>query len=257
MIERVLIKGEWWLPTNPDKKVRGTFNFNPKEGLKLDLLGVFDYTGLNRRLSNFEIILGESDSGQSITLYKCLETHLHHPTISSIGSSGFPTSNFEITMLMTNIHFSKIEDFELDKLCVRFNAMNDWLNSSCIDYTDDDSIKFVKKTDLVCVLKNNYKLTIEFDKERFENNQKHEVVMMEHVNIFIENISGKKTFFELLPYIDQMQDLLSFACVTAAYPIYLAGITSSNNYDFAGKIFNKPVEIIYALSDFAYDKAEV
>ena len=76
--------GEWWLPGQEDTKIIGVLNYDPIEGLRLNLEGFF-------RGNEFDVIVGKA-SGEQITLLSCfaltLVTPFHEmatyaPTVSS------------------------------------------------------------------------------------------------------------------------------------------------------------------------------
>lgn len=69
--------GEWWLPDDPDTKVPGVLSFSPDEGLRLHLIGGWDYqithpgengsTIVTDELKQWQVVLGTGD-GKAITL---------------------------------------------------------------------------------------------------------------------------------------------------------------------------------------------
>lgn len=71
-----------------------------------------------------EIILGFSQQGKNITLYKCSETSqkVHIP--------GIPESIFSANVGFIGVHFTKLSDIKFKKVSVRYNYLYEWLNIS-------------------------------------------------------------------------------------------------------------------------------
>jgi len=69
--------GEWWLPDDPNTKVPGVLSFSPDEGLRLRLIGGWDYqvthpgengsTIVTDELKQWQMVLGTGD-GEAMTL---------------------------------------------------------------------------------------------------------------------------------------------------------------------------------------------
>lgn len=69
--------GEWWLPDDPEKKVPGVLSYSPEKGLRLSLIGGWDYhvtrpgkngsTIVTDSLQRWPMVLGTGD-GKAITL---------------------------------------------------------------------------------------------------------------------------------------------------------------------------------------------
>lgn len=73
------LQGNWWLPSNPDKKISGILKCSKSGRVELEVMGTFfDLpTGIND-LPTLPIILGTSDNGKSITLVHCMHFNLEH-----------------------------------------------------------------------------------------------------------------------------------------------------------------------------------
>lgn len=70
--KNIEIKGMWYLPAHPEKRVAGILYYTPNKTLKLELIGSF----WGRKESIFEtdvtdVIYGEGSDAQKISLFYC------------------------------------------------------------------------------------------------------------------------------------------------------------------------------------------
>jgi hypothetical protein len=70
MLDSFEYSGEWWLPENPEKKVHGKLNYNPRARSILILDGALSEKP--EAGTYYKIILGISSNGKKMTLRKCL-----------------------------------------------------------------------------------------------------------------------------------------------------------------------------------------
>ena len=115
MIEEFKYEGEWWIPKNPENKVRGTLYFSPKDGIKLDLLGLFE----ENEQTIFEVILGSTIDGKEITLTRCMQYayEKHVP--------GGEISKLHISEIFIGEHFSSLSAIEFNRISIHFSYMNE------------------------------------------------------------------------------------------------------------------------------------
>ncbi len=99
MLEEIAYSGEWWLPNNPEEKVKGKLTFNQNDGARLKLEKSF--TQLPKT------ILGISTPiGRKITLQDCIAKH---PDQFWEGFLGNPYQVFAHRVLLGE-HFAQPED---------------------------------------------------------------------------------------------------------------------------------------------------
>lgn len=68
------IKGYWYLPLKPEEKYFGILHISNRVIIKLELFGYFEKKEINESLGFFpRRIFGLSDSGEKITLFRCLK----------------------------------------------------------------------------------------------------------------------------------------------------------------------------------------
>jgi ApeA N-terminal domain 1 len=67
------IRGHWWLPGTPNKKVSGTLSFDPKDGLTLKYMGHISHDPAPGVVieDHFEFIHGRSIDNLDVTLHHC------------------------------------------------------------------------------------------------------------------------------------------------------------------------------------------
>lgn len=86
MIAEFENRGIWFLPNKPDEKISGIPKYTPEKGVLLELIGAF-LTEQNE----FELILGEIESGKAVTLYN---SYIINHTFSATFNVSTIFSNF-------------------------------------------------------------------------------------------------------------------------------------------------------------------
>jgi len=89
------VKGRWWEPQQPDKKLNGILRFDPEDGARLEIFGAFP-CGLESNqmgLPDIPLIHGQAITGQVFTLLNSFTsrfgvvTQTTHPRSRAIVSS--------------------------------------------------------------------------------------------------------------------------------------------------------------------------
>lgn len=114
--------GLWWLPSNPENKVHGKLSYDVRKGTTLSLDGAF----LKNPDGIYEIILGKSSDGKSITLRNCLRTNLIS-TVHPPNSKHYKTSEFIVSIFFVGAHFLKQEDIKFTRLSIVPSQLEEWL----------------------------------------------------------------------------------------------------------------------------------
>lgn len=66
--------GTWWLPSSPERKVTGKTSFSDNDRIILELEGLLEPIGPGiLQFRHYPLILGQTQEGQSITLFDCFE----------------------------------------------------------------------------------------------------------------------------------------------------------------------------------------
>jgi len=241
MIENLKIKGKWWLP-GKISKIPGTFSFSPQEGLFLELQGSFKEKG--RYGFSIPIILGFSETGEQITLYKCYEKSLstHFPET--------PKSVFLVEYGFIGAHFVKSQEIKFKKVSVKYHYLNEWFNKSgfsicpsCSESTDRFQVKYKLPERVEIKLKNGFKISI--DTKVSPPPHQYFVALEKEVHIKEENFltiepPTELSFEEFLKWIHIFQELL-FVLIfdICIYPVEIYGYTTRNRDP------NEEIKIIY------------
>jgi len=117
--------GLWWLPSQEDHKVAGEATFVGEGQTKLVLQGAFAHEfkpGKIEYLPWYPIILGRTEAGQPITLFRCQETSVN---ISSIGQEiGKQECTVEIAFI--GAHFTDPQQILFKKVDIHYSYLPQW-----------------------------------------------------------------------------------------------------------------------------------
>jgi hypothetical protein len=131
MLEKTRYSGEWWLPANPENKIKGKFSFNQTEGAILNLEGAFaEYP---------KTIFGLSEAGRAITLQDCI-------ALTLVGLPSIPFKVFGHRVFL-GAHFNKSEDVKFNSFHCQMSNFFEWLWKSGIKYEGEASKNIVIKYD--------------------------------------------------------------------------------------------------------------
>lgn len=133
-MEEMIIKGYWWLPSNPDESIAGVLTYNGKDRSTLELFGcfkAFDSQHYRKFDPNAcELILGATQRGERYSL------------LNNIRSS-FSTSAYEICTFTTNIILEGIHVTDMKQKCfsgeiLSFKYLRNWYREDMIQVQDTD-----------------------------------------------------------------------------------------------------------------------
>src|SRR3990170_3176955 len=139
MLERVEIKGLWWLPENPDKQLPGTLTFSQEEGAYLELVGVFEDRLTDHKIESPKLILGISQSGKQITLHKCQYARGIIPVF------GLGGATYRAQFVFEGVHFNSEADIRFHNLCANYTDLDAWVDVygfTIDEIFDDRKIKY-------------------------------------------------------------------------------------------------------------------
>lgn len=245
--------GIWWLPENPEKQVSGTIYFDFKDGARLELIGSFaELKDLNAFLSP-KIILGLTQKGKYITLYKCFEKN------RDISFAGLINSIFSVKLVFIGCHFEKEEDILFEKLSISYSNLDEWVGYTGFriksKFEQKDSPKkfeIVYESPKKIEAKiNKFHLNIFFN-FNFKAESRFAIQLKQTTIIQIE--SDRSVHFRdyMDDIVDHTQDFFGLAIGQAAYPLTIVGkskasITKLNDGE---TVFND-ILIFYKLGSFA------
>ena len=135
MVDKIEIKGYWFLPHEPDNRVAGTLYFFPNKKMVLELIGSFhDPHAYMAALANGnnkckEVIWGESSDAKRITLLNC-------NAYGSLNfSCSFPMQKFNVQYCFQGIHLRNWADEIFNKITVKMPYLTKWVNHYCVHYS--------------------------------------------------------------------------------------------------------------------------
>ena len=120
------LKGKWWLPSTPERKIYGYLNYDLRNGAHLDLLESLKKVGgkvtISSKWQTIDKIFGMANN-REITLYK-----------------GAPHSLFEARMLNVFIgkHIEDVENLKIKEAEVSYTYLKEWVNKPLCIYPRKD-----------------------------------------------------------------------------------------------------------------------
>jgi hypothetical protein len=248
MIEEFEYKGDWWLPDNPQKRIKGMLKFKPSEGATLDLIGSFkDFKNFNIAL-DLDIILGETTNGKAITLYKCFEKS------SSMSLPGSITSLIFANYVFVGIHFQKAEAIVFKNMSVHYYHLDEWINKpNCtMEFPKDEeektvTIRYTLPQPIPIANDKQYKISINFNASIPTPSAKGVAIKQKAVIIIETTQEMAFEYYRTILY--QIQNFLCLGITEATYPIFISGTTEASKIELEGKSHYNPIEIFFQLSE--------
>ena len=236
MVEKFEYDGSWFLPNEREIQVPGKLKFDPDEGARLELIGIFKSAP-----DEAEIILGESIDGRAITLHKCFQTNLTTRT------PGLDTSTYYVNIIFIGIHFFNKEEIKFKKISVCFSYLNEWLNTpsfkvercankTVVECTKLAAIPFIKFDDYQILV--DIKTPINHNVAQGEMNIKQKA----HIYIVIDS-EEEKPFEELLKIMYKVKLFLSFGVSQPVYEMSMDGEKKIKEAE--GRICEDRIEVFY------------
>lgn len=248
MIKEFEHKGEWWLPDDPQKRIKGTLKFNSGEGALLDLIGSFkDFKSFVGTMKA-DIILGETTNGKAVTLYRCFEKS------SSMSFPGGITSVIFANYVFVGAHFLKTETILFKDVSVYYLHLDEWVNKyNCmVDIPKDEegrivNIKYVLPQPIPVANDNQYKISINFN-ANFPSPTVKEISIRQKAEIKIET-TVEMSFEYYMTLLYRIQNFLCLGMMEPTYPISIKGTAEASKIELNGKTYYNTVEIFFLLPE--------
>ncbi len=238
--------GLWWLPTDERHKVSGTITFSDDTGIKLNLIGSLSQNRHFGAPDRYPTILGQTNSGQFITLRSCLQIS-HRLTIP-----GFAVEEIIADEMYVGKHHTTLDLQHFQKAQVTFTYLTQWLAISGFSYQNTNTAEgFPEKVDVQYVFPEPVQVkvfdtSISISHTLNQDTKGHRVNLKESVSITFE--SQQALTLEqwrnkwLLPF----QNFLTFA---TGQPNRLADISVFSKYSYFtgqnGKKILRPITAYY------------
>lgn len=205
-------KGEWFLPGDESNKVVGVLTCCAISGIKLDLIGVFDFMNVR----SCEFILGITTNGLKVTLMKA---HVSQRTWEYIN-----TVSYTATYALIGEHYQNKNDLIFSEVRARFKNLNEWIgeygfNSIKQNWQDRAVQVDYKLPHPICFsitdqLQGKFNFT--FSTPTFSTI--HKAIIEQKSEVVFESSEGAD-FYELLSIATHFQYFLSLGTFEAEYPL--------------------------------------
>jgi hypothetical protein len=210
MLEEVIYSGEWWLPSNPEKRTKGKLSFNQTEGAILALESGFSEPP--------KVILGiSSQVGQKITLQDCIPLSWEFP--------GVPYKVFASRVFLGS-HFNQISDTKFKSLHCQFSNFFEWLWKYGIEVQGNEAKEFTlayKRPESISIpITPKLKISIDFTNSVEHRHTNGEVEIKQYANVSFYP-SQKKNMDEYLKLMQHFRNLLCLATQVSIFPQDITG----------------------------------
>lgn len=238
MKKNLNIKGQWWLPKNPDHKVFGTLEYSQSGSSKLELFGGLMLT------TEFVLIVGESSNGDKYTLNDC------HLSNFRSGTSGFNTVIYSVSEIFENVHFESPDEIAFQAISVQYANTTEWSRLSALkieqeffeakfslDFSlpEPKTVEFETGSELSLELYSRYPQFLREVSSKIE---------IEQFPVFTFRFNKTKNFAELqLKYVRHLQNLLTLAITRPVSVEFLIGHLKHPGFDLKSGETSRPVNI--------------
>src|SRR5665647_226041 len=123
--------GEWWLSkgsdlADPELKCFGTLTFSSGQGIKLNIMGHLEGPKLPKNLIGepVEMIWGQTEEGELITLFECQKVQI---TMGTVSTESYLVHSVFVSK---NAWFSPGEDITFTSLIFQYTHLAEWVGIS-------------------------------------------------------------------------------------------------------------------------------
>lgn len=258
MTENFKIIGEWFLPSNPDKRVHGTLEFIREEEITLEIYGSLTSDIFLPEFNDQEIILGLTSKSKQITLSGCYMTKSGGATLVQGRESGKSSVTYSIKYALVGLYVNEPSELLFDKVSCEIFNLDEWVGISGFHMTP--VFEKIKNYEISV----NYKLPepIEFkiDNEadgrfNFTANHPEASRYQKTVNVtqkvhFQVKTKTEKGIDDLLSYVFSFQNFLILAFYRSTYPLKIKLFGDRQKETFRdGKTSRKTIELFFISSN--------
>lgn len=158
MTEKFEVIGNWWLPDNPEKTLRGTLTYDPENGAILKVMGSFKTPDDATHFRDYDIINGIA--GTEITLFKCF---------TQSASTSFFDDDAQSVEYFANIVFKghifkNSSEIKFHHARANYNHLESWFfhhSISCTHTSDGNMTVATKKTEpVIAIIDENLRISL-------------------------------------------------------------------------------------------------
>lgn len=218
--ESIIYSGKWWLPSEKQKEIGILQIINDKEirlvlNFSLDIKPGKQINSTN----NFEIILGETDNDEKITLCNC-----HGDAIFG--------KLFKIEWVFIGEHFNTLEDIKFKSIELKYTYLDEWAypfwyTQSIYHGEKEDKTTYIKKVKTTYIKKSPTKISLDIPENKinlifhfnlinfFDNSNKK---YKEREVILLAESNEQKTFTKWWDIITIIRNFLILGTIKPIYP---------------------------------------
>jgi hypothetical protein len=257
MIDGFELKGMWWLPETPEKKVSGTLRFSQTEGTTLELIGSLEELKSGPiKIWETDIILGTPTKGNPITLFRCFEK------TKTINAPGMITQIIYADFILSGKHFTRQDDIKFQKIFLKLSNFDNWLQKTGFTVSPGHAlgktiVEYKKPEPIELFSIDLYKASIVFG---FTHplGAHTEVKMAQQTVIVLESNKNLIHLFDWMDIFRLLQDFFTFAVFSAIYPIDIRGVTEKDDpKGDAKKEISQEVKVYYSFPQVPEKQKEV
>lgn len=231
MTEPIEQKGIWWLPDKPTEQIHGILKFAPEEGVKLDLIGAFP-----KQADKFELILGFTEHGKSVTLYNSFEIQ-----------RGFSLPGMDTQKIYSNFaivgseHIDSLKKLKFQKAVIFLKHLDEWVNKREGFKIEQNwkekevTIKYKLPEGIETKIGSNFKLIINpTAKGPSLNIVQKEAKITQRINCIFSYVR-KKSFNDILEDISHFEQFLTLCTQRPTHPIEFYLLNKDNEGKFGNR----------------------
>jgi hypothetical protein len=213
MLDEVTYSGEWWIPSNPEKRISGKLTFNQDNGAILELVEPFS--------EPYKTIFGKNQFGIQMTLLECFPLSLNMP-----GSSYKILGQF----FLFGAHFENKQDALFDSFYCQISHLNDWILKSGLKIENEFSKNIVIKFDcpdtISIMISPDLKMDIEFQ-PLFSTNRNDSEIKLKQVTQISFHPTAKINLDEYLNLMHHFRNFLCLITQETVFPQKISGIVKN------------------------------
>jgi hypothetical protein len=244
------LKGFWWLPGSARNKLPGTLTYSQADGAILEIVGVFK----RERFSQIEhptIILGISQQGSPITLYKCLTTKLNDP-LTGLGSG---ESRYHARYMFEGVHFPSEEKIKFHEVQASFTDLDSWIDVYGFKIERDKiGEKYISKVSYelpetrLFNVDNVFNVGVGFSSSGPNASVvQTEIKITQRAYLLVKSKKGDINFDDLFQQFHRFSYLLQFGVQRIPYPLAVVGYSKRRSEKLdSKKTFYPPISIYYS-----------
>ena len=254
------IEGEFWLPSDKQKKITGILTVNQKQSIQLKLIGgsFFNIERLFQHHKPIDIINGLTINGKPLTLLECnvIKQNLSFP--------GSAITVFRIRYLFIGINIEEKPKLKFNMLSIKFKHLDKWLSISGIKTilsNDFKKVNIIYEQPTPIDFKINDKIKATFDFESIypiEMRYQKKAQIEQYVTLTFEtNDNEEIDYDELLNFAYAFQSFLSITVYKVSYPLDFTFYSQNYFTEFEGKKIKKPINLFYSRKSVRIESKEL